>query len=129
MASQIKSALRAGQVLEISFPTFTPRITVHCERELTVKIIAGDNAGFRNIGLIQNDYGAHNLRQLFQTAHQESLEKRRGRRPVFEVEATEFDRQIARGHDQRLAIGERLSLRGFHKMAQAHSRPFFECGP
>ena len=46
MASQIKSALRAGQVLEISFPTFTPRITVHCERELTMKIIAGDNAGF-----------------------------------------------------------------------------------
>ena len=46
MASQIKSALRAGQVLEISFPTFAPRIIVHSERELTMKIIAGDNAGF-----------------------------------------------------------------------------------
>src|SRR5206468_7861383 len=40
MASQIKSALRAGQALEISFPTFTPRIIVHSERELTMKIIA-----------------------------------------------------------------------------------------
>ncbi|TMJ34007.1 MAG: hypothetical protein E6G89_20810, partial [Alphaproteobacteria bacterium] len=46
MASQIKSALRAGQALEISFPTFTPRIIVHSECELTMKIIAGDNAGF-----------------------------------------------------------------------------------
>jgi hypothetical protein len=37
---------RAGQVLEINFPTFKPRITIHCERELTVDIVAGDNAGF-----------------------------------------------------------------------------------
>ncbi len=28
MASQTASPLRAGQVLEISFPTFTPRITL-----------------------------------------------------------------------------------------------------
>lgn len=33
-------------MLEIAFPAFTPRITVHSERELTVEIIAGDNAGF-----------------------------------------------------------------------------------
>jgi hypothetical protein len=33
-------------VLEISFPTFTPRITVLSERDLTVNIVAGDNAGF-----------------------------------------------------------------------------------
>ncbi|MGZ6248949.1 MAG: MoaF-related domain-containing protein [Syntrophales bacterium] len=33
-------------MLEISFPTFTPRITVHSERELTVEIVAGDNIGF-----------------------------------------------------------------------------------
>jgi hypothetical protein len=33
-------------VLEIRFPTFTPRITVHSERELTVKILGGDNEGF-----------------------------------------------------------------------------------
>jgi hypothetical protein len=33
-------------VLEIEFPTFTPRITVHSERELTVEIVAGDNRGF-----------------------------------------------------------------------------------
>jgi hypothetical protein len=46
MASQIKAPLRAGQVLEISFPTFSPRITVHSERELTVEIVAGDNIGF-----------------------------------------------------------------------------------
>ena len=46
MASQTPSPLRAGTVLEIRFPTFTPRITVHSERELTVKILAGDNEGF-----------------------------------------------------------------------------------
>src|SRR5438874_7254111 len=46
MASQATSLLRVGQVLEISFPTFTPRITVHSERELTVEIVAGDNIGF-----------------------------------------------------------------------------------
>jgi hypothetical protein len=33
MASQITPPLRAGQVLEIRFPTFTPRITVRSERE------------------------------------------------------------------------------------------------
>jgi hypothetical protein len=38
--------LCVGQVLEIRFPTFTPRITIRSERELTVEIIAGDNAGF-----------------------------------------------------------------------------------
>jgi len=38
--------LRAGQVLKIVFGSFTPRIIVHSERELTVEIIAGDNAGF-----------------------------------------------------------------------------------
>jgi hypothetical protein len=35
-------------VLEISLPPFTPRITVHSERELTVEIVAGDNIGFSN---------------------------------------------------------------------------------
>jgi hypothetical protein len=37
---------RAGQVLEISFPPFTPRITFRSDRELTVEIVSGDNAGF-----------------------------------------------------------------------------------
>jgi hypothetical protein len=46
MAAPTTSPLRAGQVLEISLPDFTPRITVHSERELTVEIVAGDNAGF-----------------------------------------------------------------------------------
>jgi hypothetical protein len=46
MASQPTSPLPVGQVLEISFATFTPRITIHSERELTVQIIAGDNIGF-----------------------------------------------------------------------------------
>ena len=46
MASQTASPLRVGQVLEISFPTFKPRITIHSERELTVEIVAGDNIGF-----------------------------------------------------------------------------------
>jgi hypothetical protein len=37
----------AGLVLTIIFETFTPQITVHSERELTVEIIAGDGlAGF-----------------------------------------------------------------------------------
>lgn len=46
MALQITPSLRVGQVLEISFPTFTPRISLHSERELTVEIVAGDNIGF-----------------------------------------------------------------------------------
>ncbi|HEY2672797.1 MAG TPA: hypothetical protein VGJ07_20820 [Rugosimonospora sp.] len=33
-------------MLEISFATFTPRITILSERELTVEIIAGDGVGF-----------------------------------------------------------------------------------
>jgi hypothetical protein len=33
-----------GLVLKISFGTFTPQITVHSERELTVEIIAGDGS-------------------------------------------------------------------------------------
>ncbi len=40
------STLRVGQVLEIVFPTFTPRITFNSERVLTVEIIAGENTGF-----------------------------------------------------------------------------------
>jgi hypothetical protein len=43
---QITPPLRVGQVLEIRFPTFKSRITIHSERELTVKIVAGDNIGF-----------------------------------------------------------------------------------
>jgi hypothetical protein len=46
MASQSTSPLAVGQVLEITFATFKPRITIHSERELTVEIIAGDTAGF-----------------------------------------------------------------------------------
>src|SRR5438067_4429757 len=46
MPSQTTSPLRSGQVLEIRFPTFKPRITIHSERELTVEIVAGDNVGF-----------------------------------------------------------------------------------
>jgi molybdenum cofactor biosynthesis MoaF-like protein len=41
-----QSPLRAGQVLEIAFAPFTPRITVHSERELTVEFIARENRGF-----------------------------------------------------------------------------------
>ena len=46
MASQPRSSLPVGQVLEIGFGSFTPRITIQSERELTVEIIAGDNVGF-----------------------------------------------------------------------------------
>jgi hypothetical protein len=46
MALQTTSPLRIGQVFEISFPTFTPRITVNSDRKLTVEIVAGAGAGF-----------------------------------------------------------------------------------
>jgi hypothetical protein len=46
MAAQPTSPLRAGQVLEISFPAFTPRITINSDRELTVEIVAGKYIGF-----------------------------------------------------------------------------------
>jgi hypothetical protein len=46
MASRPASGLSVGQVLEIGFATFTPRITIHSEHELTVEIISGDNVGF-----------------------------------------------------------------------------------
>ena len=46
VVSQPTSPVPVGQVLEISFPTFTPRITIRSERELTVEIIAGNGSGF-----------------------------------------------------------------------------------
>jgi hypothetical protein len=46
MSSPAASPLRAGLVLEIKFSKFTPRITFHSERELTVEIVSGDNIGF-----------------------------------------------------------------------------------
>jgi hypothetical protein len=46
MPPQTTSPLRVGQVFEIAFPTFTPRITVNSERELTVEIVAGNPTGF-----------------------------------------------------------------------------------
>lgn len=46
MTLQPTSPLPVGQVLEIGFAPFTPRITIRSERELTVEIIAGDNVGF-----------------------------------------------------------------------------------
>jgi hypothetical protein len=46
MASHSTSPLRVGQVLEIDFPTFTPRIAIDSERILTVTVIDGDNLGF-----------------------------------------------------------------------------------
>jgi hypothetical protein len=39
-AGQPKSLFPTGRVLEIGFPTFTPRITFRSERELTVEIVA-----------------------------------------------------------------------------------------
>ena len=46
MAAQSKSLIPAGQVFEIGFATFTPRITICSDRELIVEIIAGDNICF-----------------------------------------------------------------------------------
>lgn len=42
----LPAPLRVGQVFEIGFDAFTPRITIQSERELTVEVVAGDNAGF-----------------------------------------------------------------------------------
>jgi hypothetical protein len=39
------SPFAVGQVLEITFPTFTPRLTIQSECQLTVEIIAGDGVG------------------------------------------------------------------------------------
>ena len=44
MTSQPAPAPLVGLVLKIIFGTFTPQITVHSERELTVEIIAGDGS-------------------------------------------------------------------------------------
>jgi hypothetical protein len=46
MTSNTISPLRVGQVLEIKFPTFIPRITIRSESELTVKILTGAHKGF-----------------------------------------------------------------------------------
>jgi hypothetical protein len=46
MTSQPTPPILTGHVLEIGFPTFTPQITGHSERRLTVEIIAGDGIGF-----------------------------------------------------------------------------------
>lgn len=46
MTAQPESPLPVGQVLQISFPAFTPRITIHSARDLTVEIVGGDNVGF-----------------------------------------------------------------------------------
>jgi hypothetical protein len=40
------SPLRVGQVIEISFATFTPRISILSDRELTVEVVAGAYLGF-----------------------------------------------------------------------------------
>ena len=46
-ASQpVSPLLPVGRVLEVRFPTFTPRITIRSERELTVEIVSGANLGF-----------------------------------------------------------------------------------
>jgi hypothetical protein len=46
MSAPLISPLRVSQILEITFATFTSRITFRSERELTVEIVAGVNAGF-----------------------------------------------------------------------------------
>jgi hypothetical protein len=43
-----QSPLHAGQVIEVTFPAFTPRLTIHSDRELSVEIVAGDNVGFKD---------------------------------------------------------------------------------
>ena len=49
MLSKTSSPLYIGQVLEIRFQTFTPRISIFSERELSVEIVAGDSVGFSDV--------------------------------------------------------------------------------
>ena len=44
MTSEPAPAPLVGLVLTISFGNFTPQITVHSERELTVEIVAGEGS-------------------------------------------------------------------------------------
>jgi hypothetical protein len=46
MTSQPASPLSVGLVFEIGFPTFTPRISIHSARVLTVDIVDGDDVSF-----------------------------------------------------------------------------------
>ena len=46
MTAQHTSPLAVGQIFEIGFESFTPRITIRSESELTVEILSGANAGF-----------------------------------------------------------------------------------
>jgi hypothetical protein len=46
MTSAGASSRLVGQVLEIGFPSFVPRITFNSERKLTVEILSGENTGF-----------------------------------------------------------------------------------
>lgn len=46
MATCGPSTLSVGQIVEIKFPSFVPRITFNSERELTVQIVSGENEGF-----------------------------------------------------------------------------------
>jgi hypothetical protein len=46
MANPGTARLHVGLVIEIDFPTFTPRITLRSGRELAVEIVAGENSGF-----------------------------------------------------------------------------------
>ena len=46
MTSVRGSRRLVGRVFEITSPEFTPRITIHSSRQLTVEIVGGHNAGF-----------------------------------------------------------------------------------
>jgi hypothetical protein len=46
MTSAGATSRLVGQVLEIEFPSFAPRITFNSRRKLTVEILSGENAGF-----------------------------------------------------------------------------------
>lgn len=44
--AQATSPFSAGQVIEIQFSKFTPRLTIRSEHELTVEVVAGAYLGF-----------------------------------------------------------------------------------
>ena len=58
MSPNFALSLRSGDVLEIAFPVFRPRITIHSERKLTVEVLSGDNVGFSDTV----EYQAMNIR-------------------------------------------------------------------
>ncbi len=76
MNSPAISPLRAGQVLEIIFAVFTPRITVHSERELTVELaFAGGARRNGNLLILHRPYLAEGSAESMTDADREAAQR------------------------------------------------------